>query len=73
MAEPDHFEEITDELLQLKAQALMCHKSQFAPRPDQPELTLEQRFEWMRERMRQAGEKAGYEYAEAFNRTLIDY
>jgi LmbE family N-acetylglucosaminyl deacetylase len=62
----DHFVDVTG-LLDLKLQAILAHKSQFQKeRP--PEWDPEK---WIRERMREAGEKAGYEYAESFKRLEV--
>jgi LmbE family N-acetylglucosaminyl deacetylase len=64
--DPDHFVDATG-LVELKLQAIMRHKSQFQkerPTDWDPE-------KWIRERMREQGEKAGYEYAEAFKRLEV--
>jgi LmbE family N-acetylglucosaminyl deacetylase len=51
--------------IERKIQAVMCHTSQFAGRPvtdgDGPD-------KWIRDRMKQVGERAGYEYAEGFKK-----
>jgi LmbE family N-acetylglucosaminyl deacetylase len=49
-----------------KIQAIMCHASQFAGRPDIEEDGGPGK--WIRERMKQVGERAGYEYAEGFKK-----
>jgi LmbE family N-acetylglucosaminyl deacetylase len=59
----DHFVDATD-LVEAKIEAILCHRSQF----DKPDLEPGAPEKWIRERMRQAGERAGYEYAEAFKR-----
>jgi LmbE family N-acetylglucosaminyl deacetylase len=66
LEEPDHYVDATG-LVELKLQAIMCHRSQFQKeRP--PEWDPEK---WIRERMREAGQKAGYEYAESFKRLEV--
>ncbi len=62
--DPDHFTEVTPDLLELKIKAIMCHRSQF----EKPEMEDGAPGKWIRERMRQLGEKAGYQYAEGFRR-----
>jgi LmbE family N-acetylglucosaminyl deacetylase len=62
----DHFVDATG-LVDLKLQAILCHNSQFQkerPANWDPE-------KWIRERMQEAGKKAGYEYAEAFKRIEV--
>jgi LmbE family N-acetylglucosaminyl deacetylase len=59
----DHFVDAT-ELVDKKLEAILCHRSQFLNRdfgPDAP-------GKWIRERMREVGKKAGFEYAEGFRR-----
>jgi LmbE family N-acetylglucosaminyl deacetylase len=61
--QPDVVVDVTH-YMDRKIQAIMCHGSQFAPRPgleDGPEKRI-------REWMRQAGKRAGYEYAEGFRK-----
>jgi LmbE family N-acetylglucosaminyl deacetylase len=59
----DHFVDATA-FVDRKIEAIRCHRSQF----DKPGLEPDQVGKWTREWMRQAGERAGYEYAEAFKR-----
>ncbi len=62
-AESDHHVDVTD-FVERKFEALRCHASQFEKPGQQP-------FEWekwVRERMRDAGKRAGCEYAESFRR-----
>ena len=61
----DHFTEVTAELFDLKLKAILAHKSQFNKPNQDPNNPPEK---WLRDRMRQIGEKAGYEYAEGFRR-----
>jgi LmbE family N-acetylglucosaminyl deacetylase len=64
---PDHFVEVDDELLELKFRSIMCHTSQF----EKPGIDFDSENgprKWITDRMRQAGEKGGYRYAEAFRR-----
>jgi LmbE family N-acetylglucosaminyl deacetylase len=63
----DHFVEVDDELLDLKFRSIMCHASQF----EKPGINFDSDDgprKWITDRMRQAGEKGGYRYAEAFKR-----
>ncbi len=61
----DHFVEVDDELLELKFRAIMCHTSQF----EKPGVDYSNGpRKWITDRMRQVGERAGYEYAEGFKR-----
>jgi LmbE family N-acetylglucosaminyl deacetylase len=60
---PDHFVDATG-LIERKIEAIMCHRSQF----NRPDIEPDAPAKWIRDRMRQAGEQAGYEYAEAFKR-----
>lgn len=50
-----------------KIEAILCHRSQF----EKPGWEADAPARWVRERMRQAGERAGYEYAEAFKRIEV--
>jgi len=59
----DHFVDATG-LMDKKIEAILCHRSQFQ-KPGVPE---DGPGKWIRERMRQTGEKAGFEYAEAFKK-----
>lgn len=62
---PDHFVEVDDDLLDLKFRSIMCHTSQF----EKPDMNFDDGpRKWITDRMRQAGERAGYRYAEAFKR-----
>jgi LmbE family N-acetylglucosaminyl deacetylase len=47
-----------------KIEAISCHRSQF----EKPGMEPDMPGKWTRERMRQAGESSGYEYAEAYKR-----
>jgi len=60
---PDHFVDATD-LVDRKIEAILCHRSQF----EKPGMDADAPGKWIRERMRQTGEKAGFEYAEAFKK-----
>jgi len=51
--------------MERKIQAIMCHVSQFADRPGMDDGGP---GKWIRERMKQVGERAGYDYAEGFKR-----
>jgi LmbE family N-acetylglucosaminyl deacetylase len=59
----DHFIDITD-LIELKLEAIMCHRSQF----EKPGVEQGAPEKWIRERAKRVGEKAGFEYAEGFKR-----
>lgn len=59
----DHFVDAT-RLVDKKIEAILCHKSQF----EKPDLPPDAPHKWIKERMRQTGERAGYEYAEGFKR-----
>ncbi len=61
--EADHFIDATP-LMDRKIEAILQHKSQFQ-KPDLPEGAP---AKWIRERAKQVGEKAGFEYAEGFKR-----
>jgi LmbE family N-acetylglucosaminyl deacetylase len=59
----DHYVDATD-LIEKKIEAIRCHRSQFEKpgmEPDAPD-------RWIRDRMRQVGERAGFEYAESFKK-----
>ncbi|HEY4937498.1 MAG TPA: PIG-L deacetylase family protein [Actinomycetota bacterium] len=62
--QPDFVVDVTA-YMDRKIQAIMCHSSQFAPRPGFEDGAPEKRI---REWMKQTGERAGYEYAEAFRK-----
>jgi LmbE family N-acetylglucosaminyl deacetylase len=51
-------------MIERKIEAILCHRSQF----EKPDIEPDAPAKWIRERMKQAGEQAGYEYAEAFKR-----
>jgi LmbE family N-acetylglucosaminyl deacetylase len=59
----DHFVDATA-YVDRKIKAIRCHRSQF----EKPGLEPDQVGKWTRDWMHQAGERAGYEYAEAFKR-----
>jgi LmbE family N-acetylglucosaminyl deacetylase len=59
----DHFVDATG-LVDKKIEAILCHRSQF----NKPGMDMEGPRKWIHDRMRQAGEKAGFEYAEAFKK-----
>ncbi len=59
----NHFVDATD-MVDKKIEAILCHRSQF----DKPGIDPDMASKWTRERMKQAGERAGYEYAEAYKR-----
>lgn len=61
--QPDFFVDATG-LIDKKIEAVLCHRSQF----DKPGMDADGPSKWIRERMRQVGEKAGLEYAEAFKK-----
>ena len=60
----DIFVSLTAELVELKVRAIEAHSSQFQ-KPDQEPGTP---GKWIRDRMKQTGEKVGVEFAEAFKR-----
>ena len=61
----DHFVEVSEELLDIKIRAILCHRSQF----EKPGMDVENGpRKWIVERMRQTGQRAGVEYAEGFKR-----
>ena len=60
---PDHYVDATG-LVDKKIEAILCHRSQF----EKPGFDSDGPSKWIRDRMRQAGEKAGFEYAEAFRK-----
>lgn len=59
----DHYVDATG-LVDKKIEAILCHRSQF----NKPGIDPDAPRKWIQERMRQAGEKAGFEYAEAFKK-----
>ncbi len=59
----DHFVDATG-LVDKKIEAILCHRSQF----DKPGIDADAPGKWIRDRMRQVGEKAGFEYAEGFKK-----
>jgi LmbE family N-acetylglucosaminyl deacetylase len=59
----NHFVDAS-QLIDKKLEAILCHQSQF----QKPWLEPDAPGKWIRERMRQVGEQAGFEYAEAFKR-----
>ena len=59
----DHFVDATT-TIDRKIEAIRCHTSQFQ-KPGVPE---DGPGKWIRERMKQTGEKAGFEYAESFRK-----
>ncbi len=59
----DHYVDATG-LIDKKIEAILCHRSQF----DKPGMDADGPRKWIQDRMRQAGEKAGFEYAEAFKK-----
>jgi len=63
MDQADHFVDATG-LVDRKIEAIMCHRSQF----DKPGMNSDGARNWILERMRQTGEKAGFEYAEGFRK-----
>ena len=63
LEQADHFVDATG-LIDRKIQAILCHRSQFLHREAEPDVP----GKWIRDRMRQAGEKAGFEYAEGFRK-----
>jgi LmbE family N-acetylglucosaminyl deacetylase len=66
----DYFVEITPDLLDLKLKAILAHHSQFEKPNQDPSNPPEK---WLKERMHQIGEKAGYEYAEGFRRIELPF
>ena len=64
LEQADHFVDATG-LIEKKIEAIRCHRSQFQkPGMDQDDVP----GKWIRERMRQVGERAGFEYAEGFKK-----
>ncbi|MBO0688872.1 MAG: PIG-L family deacetylase [Candidatus Dormibacteraeota bacterium] len=63
--EPDHFVDVTD-YIDRKIQAIECHRSQLG----KPHHGSDGPGKRIRERLRAAGEQAGYEYAEGFRRLV---
>src|SRR5262249_51181631 len=64
---PDHFVDATG-LVDKKIEAILCHRSQFEGRVRPADGDGDGPGKWIRDRMRQTGEKAGFEYAEAFKK-----
>ncbi len=62
--ESDHYIEVTEDLMDKKIEAILCHRSQF----EKPGMEDGAPGKWVRERMRQTGERAGFEYAEGYKR-----
>lgn len=60
---PDHFVDATG-LVDRKIEAILCHRSQFEGR----DMGGDGPGKWIKDRMRLMGEKAGFEYAEAFRK-----
>ncbi|HEY4024951.1 MAG TPA: PIG-L deacetylase family protein [Candidatus Dormibacteraeota bacterium] len=63
LEQADHFVDATG-LIERKIAAIACHRSQFQNRVTEPDTP----GKWIRDRMRQVGEKAGFEYAEGFRK-----
>jgi LmbE family N-acetylglucosaminyl deacetylase len=63
LEQADHFVDATG-LIDRKIEAILCHRSQFEGRVTEPDVP----GKWIRDRMRQVGEKAGFEYAEGFKK-----
>jgi LmbE family N-acetylglucosaminyl deacetylase len=61
--QPDLFVDAT-ELIDRKIEAILCHRSQF----EKPGMDADGPGKWIRDRMRQVGERAGFEYAEGFKK-----
>jgi LmbE family N-acetylglucosaminyl deacetylase len=61
--QPDHYVDATG-LVDKKIEAILCHRSQF----EKPGMDPDAPAKWIKDRMRQTGEKAGFEYAEAFKK-----
>jgi LmbE family N-acetylglucosaminyl deacetylase len=59
----NHFVDASD-VIDQKIEAILCHRSQF----QKPGIEPDAPAKWIKERMHQAGERAGFEYAEAFKR-----
>lgn len=59
----NHFVDAS-QVIDKKIEAILCHHSQF----EKPGMDAEMPGRWTREWMKQAGQRAGYEYAEAFKR-----
>ena len=64
---PDHFVDATG-LVDKKIEAILCHRSQFEGRVPRGDGDDDGPGKWIKDRMRQTGEKAGFEYAEAFKK-----
>jgi LmbE family N-acetylglucosaminyl deacetylase len=63
MDQADHFVDATN-VVEKKIEAILCHRSQF----EKPGMEEGAPRKWILERMRQVGEKAGFEYAEGFRK-----
>jgi len=63
MDQADHFVDATG-VVDKKIEAILCHRSQF----EKPGIEDGAPRKWILERMRQVGEKAGFEYAEGFRK-----
>ena len=63
MDQADHFVDATG-VVDKKIEAILCHRSQF----QKPGMEDGAPRKWILERMRQVGEKAGFEYAEGFRK-----
>ena len=63
MDQADHFVDATG-VVDKKIEAILCHRSQF----EKPGMEDGAPRKWILERMRQVGEKAGFEYAEGFRK-----
>jgi LmbE family N-acetylglucosaminyl deacetylase len=59
----DHYVDATN-LIEKKIEAIRCHRSQF----EKPGMEPDAADKWIRERMKQVGERAGFEYAEGFRK-----
>ncbi|MEE8442115.1 MAG: PIG-L deacetylase family protein [Dehalococcoidia bacterium] len=62
---PEEFFDITD-IIDVKVQAMLCHKSQFLRRDDSNPARVPGQF--MRDRAKQTGEEAGVPFAEGFHK-----
>jgi len=59
----DHYVDAT-ELIDKKIEAIRCHRSQF----EKPGMDPDAPDRWIRDRMKQVGERAGFTYAEGFRK-----